>query len=61
MKWETENPTLVKIIGGCTAAVIFVGSTFFVASQPMVGHALFGVATFILGAVGVTLGQKDSP
>lgn len=57
MKFESENPTLVKILGACVAAVMIVGSTFIV-GNPVAEHSLFGVATFILGAIGIQVGGK---
>ena len=56
MKFEAENPTLVKIIGASVAGVLFVGSTLI--KEPGAAHALFGAATFILGVIGVQLGAK---
>lgn len=58
MKWETENPTLVKIIGACVAAVMFVGSTL-VPATTMAAHGLELLAGMVLGAVGLQIGRKS--
>lgn len=58
MKFETENPMLVKIIGASLAAVIFVGSTL-VVGNPVVSQGLMAIATFLLGAAGVTVNGKS--
>jgi len=58
MKFESENPTLVKIIGASVAALIFVGSTLIV-GHPVASQGLMAIATFLLGSVGVTVGGKS--
>lgn len=57
MNWETNHPALVKIIGGCVAAVMFVGSTL-VPGGSLAAHGLELVAGMVLGAVGLQIGNK---
>ncbi len=58
MKWETENPTLVKILGACVAAVMFVGSTL-VPAGSLGAHGLELLAGVVLGTVGLQIGRKS--
>ena len=58
MKWETENPTLVKIFGASIAAIMFVGSTL-VPGGSLAAHGLELVAGMVLGAVGLQIGGKS--
>lgn len=57
MNWETEHPALVKVIGACVAAVMFVGSTL-VPAGTLAAHGLELVAGMVLGAVGLQIGNK---
>lgn len=57
MHWETENPTLVKVIGASVAAVMFVGSTL-VPGGSLAAHGLELIAGMVLGAVGLQIGNK---
>lgn len=57
MTWETEHPTLVKIIGACVSAVMFVGSTL-VPTGTIAAHGLELAAGMVLGAVGLQIAGK---
>lgn len=56
MKFESENPKLVLLLGACVATLIVVGGATVLPAQ----LAWFtGVAGTVLGAVGIQVNKKD--
>ena len=57
MNWETNNPTLVKLIGaGLAIGAIVAGATIAAGAMP----TLSVIAGALLGAVGINITGKQS-